>query len=60
MLINKILSDVSKINLELESFYHIFAVQYRGVEQLVARRAHNPKVTGSSPVSATTKSKQVS
>ena len=22
----------------------IFAVQYRGVEQLVARRAHNPKV----------------
>ena len=27
---------------------------HRGVEQLVARRAHNPKVTGSSPVSATT------
>ena len=26
---------------------------YRGVEQLVARRAHNPKVTGSSPVPAT-------
>ncbi|MBP1672060.1 MAG: hypothetical protein H6Q22_1632, partial [Bacteroidetes bacterium] len=26
---------------------------YRGVEQLVARWAHNPKVTGSSPVSAT-------
>ena len=26
---------------------------YRGVEQLVARRAHNPKVAGSSPVSAT-------
>ncbi len=25
----------------------------RGVEQLVARWAHNPKVTGSSPVSAT-------
>ena len=24
-----------------------------GVEQLVARRAHNPKVTGSSPVPAT-------
>ncbi len=27
----------------------------RGVEQLVARRAHNPKVTGSSPVPATKK-----
>ncbi len=31
----------------------IFAVQYRGIEQQVARRAHNPKVTGSSPVPAT-------
>ncbi len=30
----------------------IFA-PYRGMEQLVARRAHNPKVTGSSPVPAT-------
>jgi hypothetical protein len=34
------------------------AMQYkqdtrRGVEQLAARRAHNPKVTGSSPVPAT-------
>ena len=28
---------------------------YRGVEQLVARRAHNPEVAGSSPVPATTK-----
>ena len=28
---------------------------HRGVEQLVARRAHNPKVTGSSPVPATKK-----
>ncbi len=27
--------------------------QYRGVEQLVARWAHNPKATGSSPVPAT-------
>ena len=26
---------------------------YRGVEQLVARRAHNPEVVGSSPASAT-------
>ena len=30
-------------------------MKYRGVEQLVARRAHNPEVAGSSPVSATTK-----
>ncbi len=29
-------------------------ILYRGVEQLVARRAHNPKVAGSSPVPATT------
>ena len=28
-------------------------VIYRGVEQLVARRAHNPEVAGSSPVPAT-------
>ncbi len=28
---------------------------YRGVEQMVARRAHNPEVAGSSPVPATTK-----
>lgn len=26
---------------------------YRGMEQLVARRAHNPKVVGSSPAPAT-------
>ena len=29
------------------------ASKYREVEQSVARRAHNPKVTGSSPVPAT-------
>ena len=29
--------------------------RYRGVEQLVARRAHNPEVAGSSPVSVTIK-----
>ena len=29
--------------------------QYRGVEQLVARRAHNPEVVGSNPSPATTK-----
>ena len=31
------------------------ATKYRGVEQMVARRAHNPEVAGSSPVPATTK-----
>ena len=29
------------------------ATKYRGVEQMVARRAHNPAVAGSSPVPAT-------
>ncbi|SCD21277.1 Hypothetical protein PSM36_2474 [Proteiniphilum saccharofermentans] len=42
----------------------IFAVQLRktdrGVEQLVARWAHNPKVTGSSPVSATLEKSRLS
>ena len=33
----------------------IFANLNRGVEQLVARWAHNPKVAGSSPVPATKK-----
>ena len=28
--------------------------KYRGVEQLAARRAHNPEVAGSSPAAATT------
>ena len=36
-------------------FSSIFAIQNRGVEQLVARWAHNPKVAGSSPVPATQK-----
>ena len=27
-------------------------INYRGVEQLAARRAHNPEVAGSSPASA--------
>ena len=30
-------------------------ISYRGVEQLVARRAHNPEAVGSSPASATRK-----
>ena len=41
----------------LESVFHVSKLHrdrtYRGVEQLVARWAHNPKVTGSSPVPAT-------
>jgi hypothetical protein len=39
--------------LEFTEICLTFAVQYRGMEQLAARRAHNPKVTGSSPVPAT-------
>ena len=31
----------------------VFLIQYRGVEQLVARRAHNPEAAGSNPVPAT-------
>ena len=30
-----------------------YTEQHRGMEQLAARWAHNPKVTGSSPVPAT-------
>ena len=33
--------------------FKIFIYLHCGVEQLVARWAHNPKVTGSSPVPAT-------
>ena len=39
--------------LELTKEAWCFIYKYRGVEQLVARRAHNPKVAGSSPASAT-------
>jgi hypothetical protein len=35
------------------TFLYVDAQHDRGVEQLVARRAHNPKVAGSSPVPAT-------
>ena len=34
---------------------YIRVLKHRGVEQLVARRAHNPKVAGSSPVPTTIK-----
>ena len=43
------LAQLSKVRILLPPSY------CRGVEQLVARRAHNPKVAGSSPVPATTK-----
>ena len=32
---------------------------YRGMEQLAARRAHNPKVVGSNPTPATKKSSRL-
>jgi hypothetical protein len=35
--------------------FYICIQLHRGMEQLVARRAHNPKVIGSSPVPATKK-----
>ena len=37
-------------------FCSLSFLSYRGVEQLVARRAHNPKVVGSSPSPATKRS----
>ena len=33
--------------------------RYRGMEQLVARRAHNPKVAGSSPAPATKRADRI-
>ena len=36
-----------------ESLFLRHYILYRGVEQLVARRAHNPEVVGSSPSPAT-------
>ena len=38
--------------------HHYNFIRYRGVEQLVARRAHNPEVAGSSPVPATKRKKK--
>ncbi len=51
MSINYICSPNFKYEFELSSL----KILYRGVEQLVARRAHNPKVVGSSPAPATKK-----
>jgi Protein of unknown function (DUF4031) len=49
----KMTTDREVLRISKES--HTFAILHCGVEQLVARRAHNPKVTGSSPVPATLK-----
>ena len=46
-----------KIFFGISKNVRIFAVQYRGIEQLVARRAHNPEAGGSSPPPATTEEK---
>ena len=40
------------IGLKMSNKNGIFVI-YRGMEQLVARRAHNPKVGGSNPSPAT-------
>ena len=36
--------EKSENKFALSKIVRIFAVQYRGIEQSVARRAHNPKV----------------
>ena len=46
----------SALDLYCGLWYYIQAerqIEYRGVEQLVARRAHNPEVVGSNPSPAT-------
>ena len=53
ILCRKILLDIPlRLCYSIQAFKRI---EYRGVEQLVARRAHNPEVAGSSPASATNK-----
>ena len=46
---NSLLKNISNNNRLLFCTF----TTHRGVEQLVARRAHNPKVVGSSPAPAT-------
>ena len=45
--------DKNSVDISKSLAYNIKVTKYRGVEQLVARRAHNPKVVGSSPSPAT-------
>ena len=47
-----------RIFLVISIFLSTFAIPNRGVEQSVARRAHNPEVAGSSPASATKQKRQ--
>jgi hypothetical protein len=49
----KIFAVLKKNIWRFESKAITFAALNRGMEQLVARRAHNPKVVGSSPAPAT-------
>jgi hypothetical protein len=51
--VNELIFNIFTNILDVKKNCLTFAVQYRGMEQLAARRAHNPKVTGSSPVPAT-------
>jgi hypothetical protein len=60
------LIDIASINgyicapkIEVEKAKFLINID-RGVEQLVARRAHNPKVVGSSPAPATKDKKSLS
>ena len=48
----------SALALEFMPQHRAKSEPHRGVEQLVARRAHNPKVVGSSPTPATKKKKE--
>ena len=45
--------NLFKKMIEVISRLVLYYKSHRGVEQLVARRAHNPKVAGSNPVPAT-------
>ncbi len=52
---DKVKKETSFFQKPLASFYKMLYSNScrRGVEQLVARRAHNPEVAGSSPAPAT-------
>ena len=49
----KVFCHFKRIALLLKYFSYLCTPQQRRMEQLAARWAHNPKVTGSSPVPAT-------
>ena len=58
-LTNRIIQKFRNKNLDSDVFT-LSLYPHRGVEQLAARWAHNPKVTGSSPVPATKKGNSLS